>query len=150
MAAPNLFRSRTLEETDDSPPPPYTPVPTDDISLEFGPTRPFQRPPQQPPPQPPRQAPSDLSDFARDFYIAGDGASRSAEDLPRRPPLRQPETQNSTPDDGRPTRTPVPGHPLLNNGKTLVYPAGYECEKCLSPSTSPLLSAFFDDARTRP
>jgi hypothetical protein len=26
------------------------------------------------------------------------------------------------PDDGRPTHTPVPGHPLLHNGEMLVYP----------------------------
>ncbi|EIM79302.1 uncharacterized protein STEHIDRAFT_173171 [Stereum hirsutum FP-91666 SS1] len=33
-------------------------------------------------------------------------------------------------DDGKPTRQPVPGHPLLNAGNILVYPAGYECRKC--------------------
>ncbi|EIN06356.1 hypothetical protein PUNSTDRAFT_145608 [Punctularia strigosozonata HHB-11173 SS5] len=37
---------------------------------------------------------------------------------------------SGVPDDGRPTRTPVPGHPLLRNGEMLVYPAGYECPKC--------------------
>lgn len=36
--------------------------------------------------------------------------------------------------DGRPTPRPVPGHPLLNAGRLLVYPAGYECYKCTSQS----------------
>jgi hypothetical protein len=34
------------------------------------------------------------------------------------------------PEDGRPTRVPIPGHPLLNDGRILVYPAGHECIKC--------------------
>ena len=34
--------------------------------------------------------------------------------------------------DGKPTRLPVPGHPLLNNGRVLVYPEGYMCYKCQS------------------
>ncbi|TFK48378.1 hypothetical protein OE88DRAFT_1720161 [Heliocybe sulcata] len=52
------------------------------------------------------------------------------------PPPGRPTTQSNAngaggvPDDGRPTRTPVPGHPLLRDGKLLVYPAGYECHKC--------------------
>ena len=33
-------------------------------------------------------------------------------------------------DDGRPTRVPKPGHPLLWNGKVLVYPSGFKCHKC--------------------
>ncbi|KAG9043088.1 hypothetical protein FS837_010042 [Tulasnella sp. UAMH 9824] len=33
-------------------------------------------------------------------------------------------------DDGKPTTSPTPGRPLLNNGKTLVYPPGYFCHKC--------------------
>ena len=32
--------------------------------------------------------------------------------------------------DGRPTTTPTPGHPLLRGGKLLVYPPGFECFKC--------------------
>jgi hypothetical protein len=39
---------------------------------------------------------------------------------------------NTVPDDGRPTRIPVPGHPLLHQGQVLVYPANYECQKCTS------------------
>ncbi|KAJ6540512.1 hypothetical protein B0H19DRAFT_331819 [Mycena capillaripes] len=34
------------------------------------------------------------------------------------------------PDDGSPTTTPVPGHPLLHNGNMLVYPPHYECSRC--------------------
>lgn len=37
---------------------------------------------------------------------------------------------NGVPDDGRPTDRPVPGHPLLRHGKVLMYPNGYECQKC--------------------
>ena len=144
------YTPRRNDESDESPPP-YSLVPTDEVTLEFGPTRPFLPPPQQSlrqqqqrPSQPPRER--ELSDFARDFYAAAGGASRTAETPPRRPPLHQPPTQNSIPDDGKPTRTPVPGHPLLNDGKTLVYPPGYECNKCLSLSLSfQILSAPVDD-----
>ncbi|EKM50053.1 uncharacterized protein PHACADRAFT_264552 [Phanerochaete carnosa HHB-10118-sp] len=38
--------------------------------------------------------------------------------------------QSDAPDEGRPTMKPVPGHPLMSNGRVLVYPAGYECNKC--------------------
>ncbi|KAH0836912.1 hypothetical protein J3R83DRAFT_8728 [Lanmaoa asiatica] len=34
------------------------------------------------------------------------------------------------PDDGSPTRTPVPGHPLLRAGNLLVYPRNHMCIKC--------------------
>ncbi|KAJ7609793.1 hypothetical protein DFH06DRAFT_1375091 [Mycena polygramma] len=34
------------------------------------------------------------------------------------------------PDDGRPTSTPIPGHPFLNNGHMLVYRPHHECSKC--------------------
>ncbi|KAF9233729.1 hypothetical protein BU15DRAFT_90246 [Melanogaster broomeanus] len=35
-----------------------------------------------------------------------------------------------TPDDGTPTTTPVPGHPLLRDGNLIVYPKDYLCVKC--------------------
>jgi len=135
--APAYTGQRGDEQTDDSPPP-YSQNPTDDVSLEWGPTRPFRSPPQQAREDQSLQPPP-LSDFARDFYAT---ASRSAGNLhqPALNPPRQPQTQNSLPDDGRPTRTPVPGHPLLSNGKTLVYTTGYECDKCSSPSNHPVLS----------
>lgn len=131
--APAYGGRRDDEPTDESPPP-YTLNPTDDVSLEFGPTRPFRSPPQQPPRQDhqPLQPPP-LSDFARDFYATGGRASRSAGNTPH-----PPQTQTSFPDDGRPTQTPVPGHPLLNHGRTLVYTTGYECDKCESPSEHPV------------
>lgn len=35
-----------------------------------------------------------------------------------------------TPDDGTPTTTPVPGHPLLRDGNLIVYPKDHLCVKC--------------------
>ena len=46
------------------------------------------------------------------------------------PPTPTSPAQDGHPDDGRPTDRPVPGHPLLRHGKVLVYPAGFECQKC--------------------
>ncbi|KAL4061920.1 hypothetical protein J3A83DRAFT_4331575 [Scleroderma citrinum] len=37
---------------------------------------------------------------------------------------------SNVPDDGSPTRTPIPGHPLLRDGMLLVYPKDYVCPKC--------------------
>ncbi|KAI9571995.1 hypothetical protein HD554DRAFT_2071109 [Boletus coccyginus] len=48
---------------------------------------------------------------------------RAASTPPRSPP-------STVPDDGSPTRTPVPGHPLLRDGKLLVYPKDHLCVKC--------------------
>jgi hypothetical protein len=46
-------------------------------------------------------------------------------------PSAQPTPPRDVPDDGSPTRTPAPGHPLLNNGQLLVYPnKDYICVKC--------------------
>lgn len=55
---------------------------------------------------------------------------------PGSPPVARPRSSAEgagVADDGRPTKTPTPGHPLLLNGKMLVYPAGYECHKCALP-----------------
>ncbi|KAH7923701.1 hypothetical protein BV22DRAFT_1036052 [Leucogyrophana mollusca] len=41
-----------------------------------------------------------------------------------------PQPSDDIPDDGRPTAIPVPGHPLLRNGKFLVYPSEFVCTKC--------------------
>ncbi|KII87078.1 hypothetical protein PLICRDRAFT_244054 [Plicaturopsis crispa FD-325 SS-3] len=113
-------------------------------------------PGQRPPPLPPRRPSSagssvpasaaPVSDFARDFYAAGAGPSPGSSSTNRYAPppgppptarhrpsaeqLRSGNGEGSIPDDGRPTRTPKPGHPLLHNGKMLVYPVGYECPKC--------------------
>lgn len=75
----------------------------------------------------PRTAPGDaappgpLSDFARDFYSAAAGNAR---------------TGVEDGDDGKPTATPKPGHPLMRNGRVLVYPASYECRRCTSAELS--------------
>ncbi|TFK28700.1 hypothetical protein FA15DRAFT_508417 [Coprinopsis marcescibilis] len=67
------------------------------------------------------------SDFARDFYAVGDSVP---------PPLTStPTGANSSTapvadGPGKPTTSAIPGHPWLRNGKLLVYPKGYECDKC--------------------
>lgn len=121
---------------------------TDQITGSSYRTYPAYNPPPQPwtpqyhnsapPPLPPRHAPaspvsptSPTSDFARDFYAAGPhipGESSQYLPPPGPPPAGPPRTPDD--DDGRPTKTPVPGHPLLNGGRLLVYPPGYECPKC--------------------
>jgi hypothetical protein len=87
---------------------------------------------------------SGISDFARDFYAAGPASnliepesSASTPPQPRYapppgapPPPRNNTTQQGIPDDGRPTKTAVPGHPLLKDDQILIYPAGHMCEKC--------------------
>jgi hypothetical protein len=110
------------------------------------------------------------SDFARDFYAAGEGEgllnldsnsssgpqrNTRSPSIPSRPPVRrrssfdvtqvattgtppgppsqsQPSspTQAAANDDNRPTARPTPGHPLLRDGKILVYPKGVTCSKC--------------------
>ncbi|TFY69330.1 hypothetical protein EVG20_g3188 [Dentipellis fragilis] len=107
-------------------------------------------------PHPPERP---LSEFAREFYEAGaavpgqadtegagEGSSRPRyAPPPGEPPVRRPRSASANPgagtsasasasagadEDGRPTRTPVPGHPLLRDGQVLVYPTGHECTKC--------------------
>ncbi|KAI0053225.1 hypothetical protein FA95DRAFT_944154 [Auriscalpium vulgare] len=94
---------------------------------------------------------ADLSDFAREFYSAGAGTP--GQDAPQarfapppgEPPRRPSSAAGSSTrhgggggsgsgpsNDGRPTSTPTPGHPLLNKGRILVYPQGYTCDKCLN------------------
>ncbi|PBK77551.1 hypothetical protein ARMSODRAFT_1012705 [Armillaria solidipes] len=75
------------------------------------------------PPLPPRREPVSAGGY---------------EPPPGPPPSSGPSSSHSGPpsansqnrNDGRPTTTPVPGHPLLNNNRLLVYPAGYQCDKC--------------------
>lgn len=43
-----------------------------------------------------------------------------------------PEGSPTSSSDGCPTTVPTPGHPLLRDGKVLVYPRGHECRKCES------------------
>ncbi|KAF9012155.1 hypothetical protein BDZ89DRAFT_1119045 [Hymenopellis radicata] len=67
-----------------------------------------------PPPLPPRPA----SGYASPSASSPESAHESGASSP------------AEPSDSRPTTRPVPGHPLLNAGRLLVYPAGYECYKC--------------------
>ncbi|KAF7966127.1 hypothetical protein HWV62_39962, partial [Athelia sp. TMB] len=100
-----------------------------------------------------------ISDFAREFYAAGGGdpeptsagpsSSTSYAPPPGPPPVPskdygtssglppRPRSSSGTArgtsdiaDDGKPTKVPTPGHPLLLNGKMLVYPSNHECTKC--------------------
>ncbi|KAG6872036.1 hypothetical protein C0995_013728 [Termitomyces sp. Mi166 len=88
----------------------------------------------RPPPLPPRPtsslshsnsvSPPTMSDFIRDFYTAGTGE-------PAAEHQRHASTSSggSTPSSS-PTKTPTPGRPLLRDGKLLVYPKGFLCQKC--------------------
>ncbi|KAG1747814.1 uncharacterized protein EDB91DRAFT_1048199 [Suillus paluster] len=59
--------------------------------------------------------------FNTPSYQGGPGPVHSA----------QQTTSQEIPDDGSPTRTPTPGHPLLHNGRLLVYPnKDHICIKC--------------------
>ena len=128
-----------------------------------------QSPQFAPPPGPPDSTPvrpqSQLSDFARDFYNTG--STPPAVQQPQQPrfapppgppPPRRPRPASTSSgagstappaSDGRPTTTPTPGHPLLRNGKTLVYPENYVCPKCtfLTPSHLPLTDALSANAK---
>ena len=113
------------------------------------------------------------SDFARDFYAAGEAdglVNLESEELRngglRRPPIRrrssfddatpiatssnappsqsQP-TRTTVDDDNRPTTKPTPGHPLLRDGKILVYPKGHTCSKC-----TPFFFSFIYLGRIQP
>ncbi|KAF9473429.1 hypothetical protein BDN70DRAFT_885820 [Pholiota conissans] len=121
------------------------------------PTRTYTPPPDPPPVPPPRprvnsehlpipksprplSTPAASSDFARDFYAVGvgepdaPGSSSSYAPPPGPPPHHsQPAAGPSTrpiPNDGRPTTVPTVGHPLLKDGKILIYPKRHECDKC--------------------
>ncbi|KAJ7649252.1 hypothetical protein B0H17DRAFT_1215342 [Mycena rosella] len=113
-------------------------------------------PPQQPPQihAPPPPPTTHVSEFARDFYattsvppggfsdVSGVRATADASTAGYPPPAPSsspyqppsgpppPPSPGGPPDDGRPTRTPVPGHPLLRGGSMLVYPPHFECAKC--------------------
>jgi len=133
-------------------------VPTQSTGVSSTHSR-FQPPPRHPlspsgtlsgrPTSAPIPASPPLSEFMRDFYAAGTvvdpsilGGSSSQYAPPPNPPpsssispRRNAQTsganaQGQIPDDGSPTKTPAPGHPLLRDGKLLVYPSGYECSKC--------------------
>lgn len=127
-------------------------------------------PPPGPPPSRPARPNSQLSDFAQDFYNTGGAttpppAAQQQSQQPRYapppgpPPPRRPRTASTSSgagstappaSDGRPTTTPTPGHPLLRNGKTLVYPETYLCQKCtFSTPCPPYCSLTFNRPKTR-
>ena len=138
------------------PPPPHPPPPSGPPSMNASTSPRFEPPPRHPqslsisaPPGASHRALSaqtlsentrrHSSEFARDFYAAGAGDVPQREyDPPTGPPPPPPPPRPTTtdtrsgsiPNDGRPTTTPHPGHPLLKDGKLLVFPKGYECEKC--------------------
>jgi hypothetical protein len=66
-----------------------------------------------------------------DFYAAGTAIQPEFAPPPGPPPTRQAESFPNSIPDGRPTTYPANGHPLLNDGKVLVYPKGYKCDKCV-------------------
>ncbi|KAJ2911596.1 hypothetical protein MD484_g8819, partial [Candolleomyces efflorescens] len=104
-------------------------------------------PPAAPPPPPrpaqPQQNASTVvtppegatSDFARDFYAAGADVNVEAA-TPSTDSTGGLGTTNSAAAGGeglapgKPTTTPTPGHPYLHDNMLLVYPKGYECDKC--------------------
>jgi len=81
-----------------------------------------------PPPRPPHRRTSSTSslpsEFARDFYAAGTGDGLFSD-------TGMPSREMPEHEDISPTTTPVPGRPLLRDGKLLVYPGGHTCEKCV-------------------
>ena len=84
-----------------------------------------------PPPRPPHRRTSSTSslpsEFARDFYAAGTGDGLFSN-------TGMPSREMHEHEDRSPTMTPVPGRPLLRDGKLLVYPGGHTCEKCVCVS----------------
>src|SRR5258708_1750081 len=83
---------------------------------------PMISPPHPPPP----------SSFVRDFYAAGTDTQPVFPPPPGPPPPPTRQAQSiSNLVDGRPTTSPAAGHPLLHDGNVLVYPNGYNCDKCM-------------------
>ena len=166
---PNDFLPELPPEDDipESAPPAYSLTP--DINggetvVEQGPRRPFQRAPEpfvQPPlPQRPLSqlsdsgAPPPLPQQSRYAPPPGPPPSSAAQQPRYAPPPGPPPPTShsraastssgagstaSPASDGYPTTTPTPGHPLLRNGQTLVYPESYRCPKC-KPRRFPPLS----------
>ena len=92
------------------------------IDVEVWPRRPFQRVPQQ------QQQPGICTS------AAGITELRSSGSVGRSASGRSASGQGSAggadvPDDGRPMQVPTPD---LLNGRMLVYPSGFECQKCTS------------------
>lgn len=102
------------------------------VQIETSPSSTSARPP---PPVNPSSRTS--SDFARDFYAAGTGDAAGVPPEFAPPPGPPPRLAQSTSGSGasnqnigKPTKFPVVGHPLLRDGKLLVYPKNFRCDKC--------------------
>jgi hypothetical protein len=132
-----------VDDVDEPPAYTRTADPYSETSLESGPSRPFRPapPPRQPPPLPPRPGaqnpphgpplshrPRPSSDFARDFYAAGEGDPSMFSDNPTASDGRR--RDGGVQVDGSPTTIPTPGRPLLKDGRLLLYPFDYRCPKC--------------------
>jgi hypothetical protein len=86
----------------------------------------------------------------RPVYAPSSGSQQVHQSLPPRPastPARSPPS--TVPDDGSPTRTPVPGHPLLLNGNLLVYPRDHLCVKCMCHHSLAVHVFTHEQVRTR-
>ncbi|GAA5944916.1 Hua1p [Sporobolomyces koalae] len=156
----------------DEPPPAYEPVPSiasNELTLEYGPSRPFVSAPAPAPPRverPPQRTPSTRS------HRYQPPNSRPVEDQPYRPraePLPPPtfpfwNGSNLTPAQTgflqhgpstvpsqdsthvpvisyAPSTTPTPGQPLLYHGQLLVYPLRRDpCPKCSNTGYKPFVS----------
>jgi hypothetical protein len=94
-------------------------------TLEVWPRRPFQSVPQQ------QQQPGVCTSAAGITDLRSSGSvGRSASE--RSASGQGSAGEADVPDDGRPTQVPTPGHLLLLNGRLLVYPSRFECQKCTS------------------
>ncbi|KAF8268855.1 hypothetical protein EI94DRAFT_1726695 [Lactarius quietus] len=112
---------------DPSPPGSFPERPLSQLSDRGRPPPLVQQPRYAPPPGPP---PSSTPGQQQSRYAPPSG--------PPPPPSRPRAASTSRgagstappTSDGYPTTTPTPGHPLLRNGQTLVYPESYKCHKC--------------------
>ncbi|KAF8550743.1 hypothetical protein OG21DRAFT_1487541 [Imleria badia] len=66
----------------------------------------------------------------RPVYAPPQGPPQVQPPPPPRPASAPPQSPPPIPDDGSPTQTPVPGHPLLLDGNLLVYSRDHLCVKC--------------------
>ncbi|ESK83334.1 serine proline rich protein [Moniliophthora roreri MCA 2997] len=128
LSQENAAHSPSASTASSYAPPPHPP------SSQNGSTQQYAPPPHAPPSQnestqqyaPPSHAPPSQNGATQQYVpppgpppgMNGSGPSSAGSSRP-------------APDNNRrPTSKPVPGHPLLRQGKLLVYPAGFTCDKC--------------------
>ncbi|KDQ06636.1 hypothetical protein BOTBODRAFT_181399 [Botryobasidium botryosum FD-172 SS1] len=80
-------------------------------------------------PHPPPRHPSVSGQHSLHPRPSSVGSSPSQQSPTRDSRTTSPSSQGP-PNDGRPTVSPTPGHPLMLNGRVLVYPRGFQCPKC--------------------